>query len=228
MYKGFKHMAPVRWASLAAVCASLLLSGCVYDDPVFEDSYKPANVSDRYPIRVEKAPVKVGLRTPSGTLSAEQMDAVRNFASDARRTASSRISVRWPSGSGASRQAAQAVGQALVDEGLPSSMIALGSYPGGSQEPIKLSFERKVAVTKECGDWSDNLASSSSNQPYRNFGCATQQNIAAMVANPEDFEQPRAMSPVLAGNRMQVMKIFVENGTAGNFFTLKGQSGGGG
>ena len=107
-------------------------------------------------------------------------------------------------------------------------MIALGSYPGGSQEPIKLSFERKVAVTKECGDWSDNLASTYSNQPYRNFGCANQQNIAAMVANPEDFEQPRAMSPVLAGNRMQVMKIFVENGTAGNFFTLKGQSGGGG
>lgn len=228
MYKGLKNMASVRLGSLAAVCASLLLSGCVYDDPVFEDNYKPASVTDRYPIRVEKAPVKVGLKTPSGSLSAEQMDAVRNFATDARRTASSRISVRWPSGSGASRQAAQAVGQALVDQGLPPSMIALGSYPGGSQEPIKLSFERKIAVTKECGDWSDNLASSYSNRPYRNFGCATQQNIAAMVANPEDFEQPRASSPVLAGNRTQVMTIFVQNSTAGDYFTLTGSAGGGG
>lgn len=227
MFKGFKHMAPVRWSSLAAVCSGLLLSGCVYDDPVFEDNYKPVNVGERYPIRVVKAPVKVGLRTPSGTLSVEQMDAVRNFATDARRTASSRISIRWPSGSGASHQAALAVSQALVDDGLPPSMIALGSYPGGSKEPIKLSFERKVAVTSECGDWSDNLAKTGSNQTYRNFGCANQQNIAAMVANPEDFERPRAMSPVLAGNRTQVMKIFVDNTTAGDYFTLTGNQNGG-
>lgn len=228
MYKGFRGMAPVRLGSLTLICSSLLLAGCVYDDPVFEDNYKPVNVSERYPIRVEKAPVKVGIKAPSGVLSAEQMDAVRNFATDARRTASSRIAIRWPSGGGASRQAAQTIGQTLVDQGIPHSMIAFGSYPGGSKEPIRLSFERKVAVTDECGDWSDNLASTSANRPYRNFGCSTQHNIAAMVANPEDFERPRSSSPVLAGNRTQVMKIYVDNGTAGDYFTLTGTAGGGG
>ncbi|MFX7071671.1 CpaD family pilus assembly lipoprotein, partial [Acinetobacter baumannii] len=33
------------------------------------------------------------------------------------------------------------------------------------------------------------------NRPYHNFGCATQRNLAAMVDNPADLEQPRPESP---------------------------------
>ncbi len=37
-----------------------------------------------------------------------------------------------------------------------------------------------------------------------NFGCATQHNIAAVVANPEDFETPRTATPADAMRRYQV------------------------
>ena len=223
MANRFNRVTYPRLGPAIAVCASVLLAGCQYD-PILEDNYRPASVSDRYPIKVVKAPVRTGIRAPSGTLSIEQKNAVVEFATAAKRSASSRIAVRYPSGSGASRGVAREIGSLLVEQGIPEAMVSFGSYPGGSAQPIQLSFERKVAVTKECGDWSSNLGTSYSNEAYPNLGCANQQNIAAMVANPEDFERPRASGPVLAENRTEAMKIFVKNSTAGDYWSSNGDS----
>jgi pilus assembly protein CpaD len=70
---------------------------------------------------------------------------------------------------------------------------------------VQISYLRSVAVTKECGDWSTDLANTSSNQPFPNYGCAIQNNIAAMVVNPEDFVVPRPTTPVLAAARLPVV-----------------------
>ena len=42
-------------------------------------------------------------------------------------------------------------------------------------------------------------------KPYWNLGCATQANLAAAVANPEDLVQPRAETPPLAARRQKVI-----------------------
>ena len=39
------------------------------------------------------------------------------------------------------------------------------------------------------------------NRPYWNLGCATQQNLAAMVDNPTDLVQPRGEAPADSGRR---------------------------
>jgi pilus assembly protein CpaD len=39
------------------------------------------------------------------------------------------------------------------------------------------------------------------NKPYHNFGCATQRNLAAMIDNPADLEQPRPESPAYTTRR---------------------------
>jgi Pilus biogenesis CpaD protein (pilus_cpaD)/Pilus formation protein N terminal region len=39
------------------------------------------------------------------------------------------------------------------------------------------------------------------NRPYYNFGCASQRNLAAMVANPHDMVQPRAETPPWTAKR---------------------------
>ena len=55
--------------------------------------------------------------------------------------------------------------------------------------------------------WPDDLGPSSlnpgysENRPYHNFGCATQRNLAAMVDNPADLEQPRSESPAYTARR---------------------------
>ena len=41
----------------------------------------------------------------------------------------------------------------------------------------------------------------SENRPYHNFGCATQRNLAAMIDNPADLEQPRPETPAYTARR---------------------------
>ena len=63
-----------------------------------------------------------------------------------------------------------------------------------------------VAEAGPCGQWPDDLGPSNDpshfeNRPYWNLGCASQRNLAAMVANPADHIQPRAETPVYAAKR---------------------------
>ena len=185
---------------LLTVCSVVLLAGCQIDAADLEDNYVASSHEERYPIRVAEAPVKMQLSAKAGTLRPEQLNSVIGFAQDARNNSSSRISVRWSSGSRNARMVAQEAISVMIEQGVPQSMIATGSYKG-SGSMISMAFMRKVAVTEECGDWSDDLAGDQTNKSYRNHGCATQQNIAAMVSNPEDFQKPRAMSPAPAAAR---------------------------
>ncbi len=45
-----------------------------------------------------------------------------------------------------------------------------------------------------CGDWSTNWADTASNRVSPNLGCASQNNLAAMVSDPRDLMAPRALS----------------------------------
>lgn len=187
--------------------SSLLLAGCAMDGAEIEDSYVATTAEERYPITVAEAPVKMNVSARSGTLQAEHLNRVINFAQDARNNATSRISVSYSSGSSNARKVAGESVAVLVAQGIPRNMIATGSYRGSSSM-VTLAFHRKVAVTKECGDWSDNLSGNQFNEAYPNQGCAIQHNIAAMVANPEDFERPRSMTPVLGGARTVALKKY--------------------
>ena len=207
MRKNITRPAPALLGSAMLLLSTMALSGCSQGD-VFENEYVPATHYEHYPIAVRKAPVKMGIAARAGGLTREQINAAANFAADARQNAASKISIRWPSGGGNARQAAHDIAGLFVDQGVPRAMIRLASYPGGASSPIQISYLRKVAVTAECGDWSDNLANDPDNTLYRNYGCATQHNLAAMVSNPEDFERPRAMSPVTAANRTAAMAIY--------------------
>ena len=44
----------------------------------------------------------------------------------------------------------------------------------------------------------------SDNEPFPNFGCAHQQNIAAVVANPNDLVTPRTETPSDAARKSQI------------------------
>jgi pilus assembly protein CpaD len=191
--------------------AGVLLTGCsnaaLVDDYPTNDAYY-----ERYPITVEKAPVKLGVSTHAHGLRPEQINAVAAFARDAHQNAHSRIYVRYPSGSKNGRAVASSVGQLLVQQGVSPGMITASSYKGGAGAPVEISYTRYVAVTKECGDWSSSMAVTFDNLSYPNFGCSQQNNLAAMVANPEDFEHPRAMPPVRASARKVALDLYFNGG----------------
>ena len=59
------------------------------------------------------------------------------------------------------------------------------SNSGSRLHPIKVVNGR--AKVEECGVWPDDLGDSSRNEIAANHGCAVQNNIAAMAAQPRDL-----------------------------------------
>jgi pilus assembly protein CpaD len=172
-----------------------------------DDVYVPRSGQDRFPIQVVDMPVKMSISATSGKLPAEDVNRLSGFAIAAREDRTTPVSVSYPSGSKRARDVAQQAVKVLMHQGVPRSMIQTSSYKGKS-DVVSLSFTRRVAATKPCGDWSKNLAETSANEPHPNFGCTLQNNFAAMAANPEDFERPRTMGPASAAGRMPGMDAY--------------------
>jgi pilus assembly protein CpaD len=67
--------------------------------------------------------------------------------------------------------------------------------------PLKLSFlSMQARPTTRCGQWPNDLGASDPtadwiNRSYYNLGCATQQTLAAQIADPRDLVKPHALDP---------------------------------
>jgi pilus assembly protein CpaD len=96
----------------------------------------------------------------------------------------------------------------LAASGVPRNAIYMRPY--NATDPtlasIKLNYAKLSADAGPCGLWPHDLGVSldqtyTENRPYWNLGCASQRNLAAMVANPTDLVQPRGETPPYAPRR---------------------------
>lgn len=194
---------------LAALMTGVaLLAGCSAGSLEMDDTYTGSTYAERYPIKVAKAPMKLEVATSRHGLQATQINAIVSFSRSAQMASATRISLRRPSGGGASASVARQVYNLMIQNGIEPSNISQGTYRASGNSPVLVAYTRVVAVTKECGDWSTDLANTPDNQPYDNFGCSVQQNTAAMVQNPTDFEVPRPVDPAYA--KVDLKKLFVK------------------
>ena len=201
MYKYLPMPAASKMSIIVLIAMSSTLAACSRGELALDDAYVPATHYERYPIEVTRGPVKMDISSQSGSLQSAQINAISGFARLARNSGSSKITIQRPSGGGASGKVARQVYQLLAQGGISPAMIVQRTYPGPAMGPVQISYIRSVAVTKECGDWSENLANTSNNAPYPNFGCSVQNNIAAMVVNPDDFVVPEPSAPASAASR---------------------------
>lgn len=186
--------------------AAALLAACSSTRPVvFTDTYTPQLPDQVYPINVAKGTVKLDVSTASARLTSAQEDAVTRFAQQARNSASGYVVVRRPGSNVNADVVAGRISQILADQGVAPDRQVQTTYRGGRRAPVMVAFQRSFATTRECGDWSQDLARTGYNEAYPNFGCAQQNNIAALVANPQDFNHPRAVTPSDTMRRMQVI-----------------------
>lgn len=136
---------------------------------------------------------------------------IQFFASRFIASHTSVIAVVAPSGS-PNQVAAAAVAVQVEDvlrkSGVNPAAIDYRVYKAGPDEklaPVRVAFNRVVADTDKCGNWSDQLSDSYLNHHYKNYGCATQQNLAAMMDNPLDLLYPRGLTPADAARRAEVL-----------------------
>lgn len=193
-------------ASAGFLAMALLLAGCSTELASFDDTYVPATAQEIFPIKVVERPVRLTVQTGPGGLLPGEVSAVTRFGKDAAARASTPISLHYSPASKTGRQAASQTAAILEKQGLPRNAII--AAPDGKGHALTLTFSAKVAETKPCGSWTENLRPNQFNEPGTAFGCAVQQNVAAMVANPGDFEEARPMPTSESAPQMPALKHY--------------------
>ena len=186
---------------LAVLLVATSVGGC-WRSPRFQAPFTLANANERHPIAVRQGEITLDLAVFPGSsgLNESQENKVANFLADFKSQSSDRLLIRAPSGGPNERAAMRAYDQvrkALRRAGIDPRSVALEPYFGNGDPsaPVRLSYLQVVAEPPDCPDWSENVGRDPQNMPWPNMGCATQRNLAAMVANPEDLLQPRGETP---------------------------------
>jgi pilus assembly protein CpaD len=200
----------VRGVLLASFAAAL--PGCNTTTEFDTTNSIPADYRARHPIAVKegKKTLVVFVGSGRGGLSPVQRAEVLAFAQNWKRDATGGVTIDRPMGGANERAAGDTLKETLsiiTQAGVPSNGIGVRPYDA-SEKPghLRLRYPLMVAEAGPCGLWPDDLGPSYDtkhfeNKQYYNFGCSSQRNLASMVANPADIEQPRAEGPAYTAKR---------------------------
>jgi pilus assembly protein CpaD len=160
-----------------------------------------------HPIAVEPSyrDLKVQYMGGAEGMAAADVAKFDAFVADYRVHGNGSLGISVPSGAG-SRAAISFFGERAALSGISRDKILVTTREAGNSDPrVDVSYIAYTAHTQACGDWSDDESFTMENHTSKNFGCAVQQNIAAMVADPRDLLGPGAMGPVNTNRRAAVM-----------------------
>lgn len=187
-----------------AAAAAAMTAGCA---GAWNGADQAMSVAEEHPITVDSQVVTLTLDAGEGGLSGLDQARIRAFADAYLTGGHGPLSVTSPSGPGSKRadEAAAQARKALNAAGVAYEDMNGTNYvaaEGGSREVI-LSYTRYVATASACGIWKGDQARGYANLRSANFGCATQNNIAAMVADPRDLVTPADEAPPDATARIR-------------------------
>jgi pilus assembly protein CpaD len=172
----------------ASLVAALLLAACM-NGPGAEVDPEVA-----YPITVGPHMERLSV-TPGPDSDAR----LQSFASAFVGSGNGSITVSAPN-----PDAARHVSDRLAALGVPRNRIMVGAMSQGGS--VELSYVGYGASSPACGNWPENIAWTLENTPTVNFGCATQRNLAAVIADPRDLVTPQPMTPPDTERRMIVIE----------------------
>jgi pilus assembly protein CpaD len=201
----------------ALLGAALGLAGCNTVADQIVTGGVPEDVRARHPIAIEEGThaIVVFVGRGRGGLAPEQRSDVaglgRSWVHEGTGAIVADVPVDTPNAKAAA-SAYHEIRSVLLASGVPANGVVLHNYTPSDPRlfpAIRLSYPRIKATAGPCGLWPEDLGPStldpsySDNKPYHNFGCATQHNMAAMIDNPADLEQPRAETPAYTIRRSE-------------------------
>lgn len=204
----------------ALVGIALALGGCQHDEVAtasIPDDYK-----QRHPIAIEEQnrSIVVFVGHARGGLTATQRADVMGLASTWLHEGTGAIHIDVPTGTPNARPVAESMREIqamLAAAGVPPRGIISRPYQPEDKRflpPIRMTYSRIAAVAGPCGLWPEDLGPSMKNKSwfenkeYYNFGCSYQRNMAAMVDNPSDLEQPRPETPGYMARRVTAFEKY--------------------
>jgi pilus assembly protein CpaD len=194
--------------AVALAGIAVVLGACTHTEETVTASI-PNDYRLRHPIAIQEADrsMVVFVGHARGGLSAAQRADVMGLAETWLREATGAIYVDVPIGTPNARTAADALREVralLTAAGVPPRGLVVRPYhPDDPRQlaAIRLNYPKISATVGPCGVWPEDLGPSIKNKsylenkPYYNYGCAYQRNMAAMIDNPADLEQPRSETP---------------------------------
>jgi pilus assembly protein CpaD len=175
----------------------------------------PDDYRTRHPIVI--AETQKQLMVPVGNASRElnfaEKEVVSGFIGNYSMQGSGAIYVSSPADSpnaGAAGHIANQVAQVIAENGYQGSVL-MAQYNAPADQatpPVIVSFGAITASAGPCGKWTEDVLTTPENKNYSNFGCAYQNNLAAMVANPMDLLGPRKTGPIDAADRDKVISDY--------------------
>lgn len=199
----------------ASLVSLMLVQGCAkHSKNNFVVGSVTQTYKERHPIVLQEQEKTLDIPVASSGygLPIVSSGAVKDFSRQFRKSANGVISVMLPSGS-KNEAAARTIGHKVVnviqDSGVPRNRISMVTYfagDHGDSAPIRLSYGAIQASVAPCGKWKKDLTETRENKNYHNFGCASQQNLAAIIANPADLLGPRGTTGIDAARRGDVIE----------------------
>ena len=196
----------------------LFISACAsYEKSNFSVGSIPGDYRTNHPIVVSQSEVVRDLIVPSNAkgMTFRQENILNELAIQYRQFGANTMRILMPSGShneNAARRVVKDIVEHLATKDITAKEIQISRYHAsnhGDSASVRVSFDALDAkVNNECGKWEDDLRHSPENTNDGNFGCATQNNLAEMIANPADLVNPRAQSPIDAPRRDNVINVF--------------------
>jgi pilus assembly protein CpaD len=206
----------------ALVGLAVALGACTHTEEVVKAVSYPDDYHQRHPIAIQETErsVVIFVGHARGGLSASQRADVLGLAQTWLREGTGAINADVPVDTPNARAAADSfreIQSLLAAAGVPPRGITVRRYhPEDPRQlaAIRLNYPKLSAVAGPCGLWPEDLGPSIKNKnylenkQYYNFGCAYQRNMAAMVDNPSDLEQPRSETPAYTPRRSEAFEKY--------------------
>ena len=193
----------------SAVLAAPLLLALAACETASNDASYALEVGRRHPIAVTSETMRLPVFVAGGALAGVDQDRLAEFVDDFLRSGGGVLEVAVPEAVGRDAAVAQAslVRDAAVRRGARPYEVQMRLTDDPLGAPLVVSYQRYAAQGPACGDFSHDAANSR-NAAHPNHGCAYQNNLAAMVANPADLLQQRGETPPDAVRRSVVLESY--------------------
>lgn len=197
------------------ITIALVLSGC---SSMWNGEGDNPTVAEKHPIAVDSQVISLTMDIDPTISDLANIDKARlkAFALTYLQNGHGPISITAPTGGAddlVAQETASDIRQYLNDVGVPWSAITGASYrAGGSGDDrqVVVTYTHFVASPSPCGIFDSEFKSSWRNVSQPNFGCADQNNLAAMIADPRDLIEPATSTPPDALQRVRGVRAFRE------------------
>ena len=204
-----------KTAAMLGLLASAAGCGSLGRDPIQVGSV-PQDYRTSHPIVLSEREKALDVPIASGQrdINIPLRSNIRAFAAAFSETGSGLLYLTLPSGSPNAPAVSYVTPQimrALADGGVPANRVVTRHYDAkdhGSSAPIRLSYQAVAASVAPCGNWPEDLGQTVENRNYHDYGCSSQANLAAVVANPVDLLGPRQSSQIDAAQRAAVIQDY--------------------